>query len=134
MGFIVNLLVSAGVIALLAYIMPSVHVKSFWTALWVAFLIGIFNATIGWLLGGILNLVSFFLLEAIVSLIVTALMIKLVDALVGNFKVDGFLPALIIAVATAVALAIVGWAMGGDDDVALLQDQNASKTAYVAAA
>lgn len=120
MGFIIDLLVSAGVILLLAYIMPSVHVKSFWTALWVAFLIGIFNATIGWILGGILNLVSFFLLEAIVSLIVTALMIKLVDALVGNFKVDGFLPALIIALVTAVAIAIVGWASGDNEEYAML--------------
>lgn len=109
MGFIVTLLVSAAVILVLSYAMSSVHVKSFWTALWVAFLIGIFNATIGWLLRGILNLVSFFLLEAIVSLIITALMIKLVDKLVGNFKVDGFLPAIIIAVVNALVLALIGW-------------------------
>lgn len=134
MGFIIDLLVSAGVILLLAYILPSVHVKSFWTALWVAFLIGIFNATIGWLLGGILNLVSFFLLEAIVSLIVTALMIKLVDALVGNFKVDGFLPALIIAIATAVAIAIVGWAFGDNDDYSFQQLDNQPKIENIAAA
>jgi len=51
MEYIIDLLVSAGVILLLSYMMPSVHVKSFWTALWVAFLIGIFNATIGLLLG-----------------------------------------------------------------------------------
>ncbi|GAB3814290.1 phage holin family protein [Pontibacter rugosus] len=122
MDFIIDLLVSAGVILLLAYIMPNVHVKSFWTALWVAFLIGIFNATIGWLIGGVLNLVSFFLLEAIVSLIVTALMIKLVDVLVGNFKIDGFWPALVIAIATAAALAIVGWARGDNEAYALQQD------------
>ncbi|AKD04733.1 phage holin family protein [Pontibacter korlensis] len=134
MDFIIDLLVSAGVILLLAYIMPSVHVKSFWTALWVAFLIGIFNATIGWLLGGILNLASFFLLESIVSLIVTAIMIKLVDWLVGNFKVDGFLPALIIAVATAVALALVGWARGDHEAYSMLQQDTQTKIEYVAAA
>ncbi|EJF09837.1 MULTISPECIES: phage holin family protein [Pontibacter] len=121
MDFILNLLVSAGVIVLLAYIMPQVHVKSFLTALWVAFLIGLFNATIGWLLRGVLNLVSFFLLEAIIGLIVTALMIKLVDKLVGNFKVDGWWPAFVIAIATAIALALLGWARGGDDDYALLE-------------
>ena len=121
MDFIINLLVSAVVILILAYAMSSVHVKSFWTALWVALLIGLFNATIGWLLRGVLNLVSFFLLEAIVGLIVTALMIKLVDKLVGNFKVDGFLPALIIAAVTALALAAVGWVRGGDEEYAMLQ-------------
>ncbi|WP_266205634.1 phage holin family protein [Pontibacter kalidii] len=134
MGFIIDLLVSAGVILLLAYVLPSVHVKSFWTALWVAFLIGIFNATIGWILGGILNLVSFFLLEAIVSIIVTALMIKLVDMLVGNFKVDGFLPAIIIAVATALALYLVGMARGGEDDYSLQQHEELPKIEYVAQA
>ncbi|MFT2011061.1 phage holin family protein [Pontibacter sp. 13R65] len=115
MDFIVNLLVSAGVILLLAYLLPSVHVKSFLTALWVAFLIGLFNATLGWIIGGILNLVTFFLLNALVSLLVTALMIKLVDKLVKNFKVDGFLPALIIALVTAIALALVGYMRGSGD-------------------
>lgn len=123
MEFIINLLVTAGVILLMAYILPSVHIKSFWTALWVAFLTAIFTATIGWLLGGLLNLVTFFLLEAIVGLIVTALMLKLVDVLVGNFKIDGFLPALLIAIAVAVALAIVGWLRGGNDEYAMLEKQ-----------
>lgn len=134
MGFIIDLLVSAGVILLLAYLLPSVHVKSFWTALWVAFLIGIFNATIGWILGGILNLVSFFLLEAIVSVIVTALMIKLVDKLVGNFKVDGFLPAVIIAITTAVALYLVGLGSGDNDDYSLQQQDVQPKIELLATA
>lgn len=124
MDFILNLLVSAGVILLLAYAMPQVHVKSFLTALWVAFLIGLFNATIGWILRGVLNLVSFFLLEAIIGLIVTTLMIKLVDKLVRNFKVDGWWPAFLIAIATAIALAILGWARGGDEEYALVDDQH----------
>lgn len=123
MEFIINLLVTAGVILLMAYILPSVHIKSFWTALWVAFLTAIFTATIGWLLGGLLNLVTFFLLEAIVGLIVTALMLKLVDVLVGNFKIDGFLPALLIAIAVAVALAIVSWLRGGNDEYSMLEKQ-----------
>ncbi|GAB3202070.1 putative membrane protein [Pontibacter aydingkolensis] len=122
MDFIINLLVTATVILILSYAMSSVHVKSFTTALWVAFLIAIVNATLGWILRGIFNLVSFFLLEAIVSLIVTALMIKLVDKLVKNFKVDGFLPALIIALVTALAIAAVGWLTGRNDDYAFILD------------
>ena len=121
MGFIINLLVSAAVILLMAYALSSVHVKSFGTALWVAFLVGILNATIGWILRGVFNLVSFFLLEAIVSLIVTAIVIKIVDMFVSNFKVDGFLPALLIALATAIAIAAVGYLTGGSDDYAMLE-------------
>ena len=103
MDFLLNLLVSAGVLMLLAYLLPQVTIKSFWTALWVAFLIGILNATIGLLLRFPLNLVTLFFLQFIVKLIVTAIMIKLVDKLVRNFEVKGFWPALIIAIALAVA-------------------------------
>src|SRR5690349_19836940 len=76
MEFIVNLLVSAGVLMVMAYIMPQVTVKSFTTALGVALLVGILNATIGWVLGGIFNLFTLFLLSFIVKLVVSALMIK----------------------------------------------------------
>lgn len=130
MEFLLNLLVSAGVILLLAYALPQVHVKSFLTALWVAFLIGLLNATIGWLLRGVLNLVSFFLLEAIVGLIVTVLMIKLVDKLVRNFKVDGWWPALVIAIATSIALALLGWARGGDERAAMLDAEPTTEQLY----
>ncbi|MHA6247904.1 phage holin family protein [Pontibacter sp. CAU 1760] len=123
MGFIINVLVSAAVIMLMAYALSSVHIKSFGTALWVAFLVGLLNATIGWLLRGIFNLVSFFLLEAIVSLFVTAIVIKLVDLFVKNFKIDGFLPALLIALVTAIALALVGYLFGGNDHIALFSQQ-----------
>lgn len=103
MNFIINLLVSAGVLFLLAYIMPQVHIKSFLTALWVAFLIGLLNATVGLLLSFPLNLVTFFLLSFVVRLVVTAIIIKLVDKLVRNFEVKGFWPALVIAIALAIA-------------------------------
>ena len=132
MEFILNLLVTAVVILIMAYLLPSVHVKSFWTALWVAFLTAIFTATIGWLLGGLLNLVTFFLLEAIVGLIVTALMLKLVDKLVGNFKIDGFLPALLIAIAVAVALAIIGWLRGENEEEYAKLEQAKSQIELVA--
>ena len=116
MEFIVNLLVSAGVLLLLEYIIPQIRVKSFGTALWVAFLIAVFNATIGILLRFPLNLVSLFLLQFVVRLIVTAIIIKIVDKLVGNFEVKGFWPALIIAIALAIAGTIVSRSFADDDD------------------
>jgi putative membrane protein len=103
MDFLINLLVSAGVLMLLAYIMPQVHIKSFWTALWVAFLVGILNATLGLLLRFPLNLVTLFFLQFVVKLVVTAIIIKLVDKLIRNFEVRGFWPALVIAIALAIA-------------------------------
>ena len=116
MHFIVNLLVSAGVLLLLAYMLPSVHIKSFGTALWVALLIGILNATVGFLLRLPFNLVTLFLLEFLVRLFVTAIIIKLVDKLVGNFEVKGFWPAIIIAIALAITGTLVDRAFADDVD------------------
>lgn len=116
MEFIVNLLVSAGVLVLMAYIMPQVTIKSFMTALWVAILVGILNATIGLVLGFIFNLFTFFLLSFIVKLVVTAIVIKLVDKLVRNFEVRGFWPALLIAIALAAASTLVERVMDGDNN------------------
>ncbi|MFC5270233.1 phage holin family protein [Adhaeribacter terreus] len=120
--FIVNLLVSAGVLVLLAYMMPQIEVKSFKTALWVAFLIGILNATIGLLMRFPLNLVTLFFLEFLVRLIVTAIVIKLVDKMVSNFKVHGFWPALVIAVALAAAGTLVDRAMSDDEPERIEQE------------
>lgn len=111
MGFIIDLLINAGVVMLIAYMMPQIQVKSFGTALWVAFLIGILNATVGLLLRFPLNLVTFFILSFAVRLVVTAIIIKLVDKLVANFEVRGFWPALVLAI----ALAIAGTLLDQDD-------------------
>jgi putative membrane protein len=121
MEFIVNLLVSAGVLMVMAYIMPQVTVKSFTTALGVALLVGILNATIGWVLGGIFNLFTLFLISFIVKLIVSALMIKLADKLMSNFSVDGFWPALVIAIALAAASTLVERVMNDNDQETIEQ-------------
>lgn len=116
MNFIVNLLVSAGVLLLLAYMLPSVKVKSFGTALWVAFLIAILNATVGFLIRLPFNLVTLFLLQFLVRLIVLAIIIKLVDKLVRNFEVKGFWPALIIAIALAISGTLVDRSFADEED------------------
>ncbi|RNI27720.1 phage holin family protein [Rufibacter immobilis] len=107
MNLILDLLLSAGVLLLLAYIMPQVTVKSFWTALWVAILVGILNVLIGYILTFILNLVTFFLLEFLVKLIVSAIVIKIADKLVRNFEIKGFWPALVIALALSLVSTFV---------------------------
>jgi len=107
MDFIINLLVSAGVLILVAYILPQVTIRSFLTALWVAILVGLLNATIGWILRAVGNLFTLFLLSFIIRLVVTAIVIKIVDKLVRGFEVRGFWPALIIAIALAIASTLV---------------------------
>ena len=103
MHFILEILVEAAVILLMAKMMSSIVVRSFGTAVGVALVLGILNASIGWLLRIPLNLVSLFLLTFIVRIVVSALMILLVDKLFSGFEVKGFKTALILAFVIALA-------------------------------
>ncbi|MCC5613336.1 phage holin family protein [Nostoc sp. CHAB 5834] len=103
MNLILHLLLDAAVIFGLAYLMPQIHVKSFATALIIAVLLGLLNFLVGWVIRFPLNLVTFFLLSGIVRIVVTALLLKLIDKFMDSFTIDGFWPALLIAVVVAVA-------------------------------
>jgi putative membrane protein len=102
MDFIIQLLVNAGILLILAYMMPSVAIKNFTTAILVALVVGILNATIGYLLRLPLNIVTLGLLSFVIRLLVTAVMIKIADKFFSGFIVKGFLPAVIIAVVIAI--------------------------------
>jgi putative membrane protein len=110
MHYIIELLVNAGILLLLAYLMPSVAIKSFGTAILVALVIGILDATVGLLLRLPLNIVTLGLLSFVIRLLVTAVMIKIADKLFSGFIVKGFVPALIIAVVIAIAGSILSLA------------------------
>lgn len=103
MNFILHLLLDAAVIFGLAYVMPQVVVKNFGTAILIAFLLALLNFFIGWVIRFPLNLVTLFLLTGLVRLLVTALILKLIDYWLVDFTIIGFWPALLIAVAVAVA-------------------------------
>ncbi len=89
MNFILELLINAGVLFLLAALLPSVNIRSYGTAIGVALVIGILNATIGFLLRLPLNILTLGLLSFIIRLIVTAVMIKLADKFFSGFEVKG---------------------------------------------
>ena len=102
MGFVLELLLDAFVLLLLSKLMTTVHVKSYSTAIAVAFVVALFNATIGAIIRFPLNLITLFLLSFVVRLFVTALMLKFADNFFKDFQIDGFRPALIIALVMAV--------------------------------
>lgn len=103
MHFILTLLLEAGVILLIAAILPTIYIKDFKTAFFVTLVLGLLNATIGFILRLPLNLVTLFLVTFIVRLVITALLIKVVDKFFSGFKVDTFTAALILAFAMALA-------------------------------
>lgn len=91
---------------LVSKFLPSVIIKDFRTAISVALLIGLLNATVGFLLRLPLNLVSLFLLTFFVRLFVTAIMIKLASFFFKSFEVKTFTAAMVLALAMAIAGAI----------------------------
>jgi putative membrane protein len=123
MHFIINLLISAVVIFIIAYLMPSVTIKSFGTAIIVAILIGLLNATVGFLIRLPMNILTLGLLSFVVRLIVTAIVIKLVDKLVRGFEVKGFMPALVMAIAMALAGTLIDRAFS-ENDTARIETSN----------
>jgi len=99
---ILEILVNAAILLGMTYILPTVTIKNYVTALLVALVIAVLNATVGLLLRFPMNVLTLGLLSFFVHLIVTALMIKLADILFKDFKIRGFTPALIIAAVMAV--------------------------------
>ena len=101
MLFILSLLLNAAVLLGLSTMMSTVTIKNYTTGIIVALVIGLLNATIGFIISFPINVITFGILSFFVHLVVTALMIKLADYLLSDFKVVGFKPALIIAVVMA---------------------------------
>ncbi|MCY7350981.1 MAG: phage holin family protein [Cytophagaceae bacterium] len=118
MNLILHLLIDAAVIFGMAYILPQVDVKSFGTALLVAIVLGLLNATVGWVLRGIGDVVTLGIVSFVIRLVVTALLLKLVDRFFSGLTINGFWPALVIALAVAVAGAVLDQAFAPDMNVA----------------
>ncbi len=109
MYWIIQLFANAGVLLFTAYILNGVKVKNFGTALGVALVIGLLNATIGALIRFPLNLVTLWLLSFFVRLFATAIVIMITDKLFTGFEVRSFGTAIIVAIILAIAGTILAY-------------------------
>jgi putative membrane protein len=103
MALLLQWLLSAVALILVSKIVPGFHVLGLWPALIASMVIGLLNATVGF----ILKIVTFplsILTLGIFLLIINAIMILVASAVVPGFKVTGFAPAFW----GAVILAILG--------------------------
>jgi putative membrane protein len=103
MSFIFHLLINAAILLGMTYVLPTVIIKNYTTAILVALVIGLLNATVGFLIRFPINIVTLGLISFLVHLVVTAVMIKIADKLFKDFEVKGFAPAVIIALVMAIA-------------------------------
>ncbi len=104
MRLIINWIVSAISLFIVAYLVPGIYVRGFGAALIAALVIGIINATLGLFLKVItlpLTLITF----GIFWFIINALMLELASYLVRGFEVRGFAAAFV----GAIVLSVVSW-------------------------
>ena len=89
-------------------IIPGIKVKGLGAAAAIALVFGLLNLLIGWLLKFILNLLTLWLLEFIVPTVINTLLLRLTDAAIEPFRLDGWLPAL----GMGFLFALGGWLAG----------------------
>ncbi len=111
MGYLLlNWLLSAISLIIVANLIRGIEVSGFFTALIAAVVIGLVNATLGFLL----KLITFpltILTLGLFWLVINALMLKVAAALVPGFRVHGFLPAFLGAIVLTLVNTLLRWAL-----------------------
>jgi putative membrane protein len=116
MRLLLNWILSAVAVWIVAQVVPGVHVSGAGAALIAALAIGFINATLGALLK-ILTFPLTLLTLGLFWLVINALMLELAAAVVPGFQVHGFLAAFIGAIVLSlVNLLLKGIVMPRKDD------------------
>lgn len=101
MVLIISWILSALSLVIVARLIPGFEIKNFWSALLAAIVIGLINATIGFILK-ILTLPISILTFGIFLFVINALMLKLAAFFVSGFEVKGFWSAFFGAIILAI--------------------------------
>jgi putative membrane protein len=111
MNLLLRILITSGLVLLIAHFMPGVHVASFTTALIVAIVLGLLNIFIKPILV-ILTLPVTILTLGLFLLVINALIILLCTKIVGGFSVDSFWTALIFSIILSLLQSIMNGILG----------------------
>ncbi|WP_264532277.1 phage holin family protein [Flavobacterium sp. N502540] len=113
MNLLLRLLVTAGLVLLIAHFLPGVHVASFTTAVIVAVVLGLLNLFVKPILV-ILTLPVTLITLGLFLLVINAIIILFCTNIVGGFKVDSFWTALFFSVILSVLQSITYKIIGDD--------------------
>lgn len=105
---LVNWLLSAVSLVIVANVVPGIEIAGFGTAMIAAVVIGLVNVTLGFLLRIVtfpLTLITF----GAFLIVINALMLKVAAGLMPGFRVRGCLPAALGAVLLAVLNTLLRW-------------------------
>ncbi len=104
MTFLLSILILAVAVFIVAKLMPSIHIKSFWTALVVALVYSVINFLVGWLLT-LLALPFIILTLGLFKFVINAFLLWVTDKLIEDFEIDGVGATLI----AALLITIIDW-------------------------
>jgi putative membrane protein len=113
LNLIISWFLSALSLVITAHIIPGFVVKGFGSALIAAIVIGLINATLGFLLKILTLPISIFTF-GLFLLVINALMIQLASKLVSGFIVNGFWPAFFGAIVLAILNMVLKSLVFGD--------------------
>lgn len=113
MKLLLRLLVTAGLVLLIANFLSGVHVASFTTAIIVAFVLGLLNLFIKPILV-ILTLPVTIITLGLFLLVINAIIILLCTNIVGGFAVDSFWTALLFSIILSILQSITYKVVGDD--------------------
>ena len=105
---LVNWLISAVSLMIVAAIVPGIQIDGFGTALIAAVVIGLVNATLGFFLKVLTFPLTLITLGAFLF-VINALMLKVAAALLPGFRVKGFMPALLGAILLSLVHIVLRW-------------------------
>jgi putative membrane protein len=111
MKLLTRILVTSGLVLLIAHFMPGVNVAGFTTALIVAVVLGLLNIFIKPILV-ILTLPVTILTLGLFLLVINALIILLCTNIVGGFSVDSFWTALLFSIVLSLSQSIMNGILG----------------------
>lgn len=101
---LISILINTLAVLVTGYILPGIHIASFWTALVVAIVLGIINAFLRPIIF-ILTLPINILTLGLFSFVIMGFMVYLVSLIVPGFSVDNFGWAILFAL----ILAFINW-------------------------
>jgi putative membrane protein len=113
MKLLIRILITSGLVLLIAHFMTSVHVADFTTALIVAIVLGLLNVFVKPIMV-ILTLPFTIVTFGLFLLVVNALIIILCTKIVGGFSVDTFWTALFFSIILSLLQSIMYKIVGED--------------------
>ncbi len=108
MYILVNIFFLSIAVFVVAELLPSIHLKSFGTAIVVAIVYSILSFFLGWLLV-FLALPVMILTFGLFKLVINAFLLWLTDLMIKDFKIKGFGPLLLAAFLITVFDALLHW-------------------------